>query len=293
MSFSLDQLTAFVQTVESGSFRAAAIKIGKHSSTVSEQVANLEIDLGFELFERSRRSIELTKRGQDMYHFAKPVLLEAEQFQNKADSVLAKQPTSFTLALDNAMRCAEVASCYSAVLEKYPSINLKILSGDVMQIRSWIRSGIADVGMIATSIASSADFTMSRSFAFNLVNIVSTDRLIKKRSLDIASVRAIPQILFNFMLESGLEEAHKISNHSIVANNAHEIMEMVTAGLGWSMMPSYIAEPYIQSGKIQTFAIDDARVDIWFSEIIHLSSKTVNPAMKFFIDKAKKIADKI
>ncbi|MGY5453023.1 LysR family transcriptional regulator [Agarivorans sp. MS3-6] len=293
MAFTLDQLSAFVETVEQGSFRGAAINIGKHSSTISELVANLEIDLGFQLFERSKRSIILTGRGKDMYDFAKPVLVEAGQFQNKADSVLAEHPSHFTVAIDDTLRCPEVVACYQAVLERFPSINLKVLNGDVMQIRSWLRSGVADVGMVATSMNTSADFTLSRSFAFELINIISAKIKIMNRSLDITTVRATPQILHNFMLEAGLEGTHKISNRVLVANNANEIVEMVAAGLGWSMMPSYLAQRYIESGQVQEFNIDDARTELWFSEIIHLSSKTINPAMQCFIDAAKQVTDKL
>ncbi len=56
MKYSPESLEAFVQTVASGSFSAAARALAKSQSTISSAVANLEDDLGFALFDRSGRS---------------------------------------------------------------------------------------------------------------------------------------------------------------------------------------------------------------------------------------------
>ncbi len=55
MSLSLEQLQAFVTTVETGSFSAAARHLGKAQSAISTAVSNLEIDLDNSLFVRSGR----------------------------------------------------------------------------------------------------------------------------------------------------------------------------------------------------------------------------------------------
>lgn len=52
MSLSLEQLQAFVATVETGSFSAAARYLGKAQSAISTAVSNLEIDLDNSLFVR-------------------------------------------------------------------------------------------------------------------------------------------------------------------------------------------------------------------------------------------------
>ncbi|KKL13509.1 hypothetical protein LCGC14_2525030, partial [marine sediment metagenome] len=42
--FSIDQLHAFIATVEAGSFSAAARRLSKVQSVVSQHIINLEID---------------------------------------------------------------------------------------------------------------------------------------------------------------------------------------------------------------------------------------------------------
>ena len=63
MNFSLEQLQAFVVTVETGSFSGAARRLGKSQSSISAAIANLEVDLGNKLFSRDSRKPKLTAEG--------------------------------------------------------------------------------------------------------------------------------------------------------------------------------------------------------------------------------------
>ena len=53
MNPSLEQLKTLLVAAQAGSFSAAARQLGKAQSVVSTAIANLEIDLGLELFDRS------------------------------------------------------------------------------------------------------------------------------------------------------------------------------------------------------------------------------------------------
>ena len=74
MHLSPESLEAFVQAVSLGSFSAAARKLGKSQSTVSEAIARLEIDLGLELFDRSGRQPQLTEAGRTLLGRVEEVL---------------------------------------------------------------------------------------------------------------------------------------------------------------------------------------------------------------------------
>jgi DNA-binding transcriptional LysR family regulator len=55
MAFDLDNLTVFLAAVDTGSFSAAARALGRVPSAVSMAIANLEAELGLQLFDRSGR----------------------------------------------------------------------------------------------------------------------------------------------------------------------------------------------------------------------------------------------
>lgn len=66
MRYSPEALKAFVEAVAAGSFSAAARRLRKNQSTISTSIANLEADLGFELFDRSARQPVLTIPGEQV-----------------------------------------------------------------------------------------------------------------------------------------------------------------------------------------------------------------------------------
>ena len=60
----LSNLESFVRSAESGSFSAAARRLGMTPAAVSRNVAQLESNLGVRLFQRSTRSLTLTEAGE-------------------------------------------------------------------------------------------------------------------------------------------------------------------------------------------------------------------------------------
>ena len=67
MNVNQEQLLMFKTVMEAGSFSAAARQLGKVPSAVSMAIANLEIDLNLELFQRSGREPKPTPQAQVLY----------------------------------------------------------------------------------------------------------------------------------------------------------------------------------------------------------------------------------
>ena len=74
----LTSIESFVRSAESGSFSAAARRLGLTPAAVSKNVANLEIKLGVRLFQRSTRSLTLTEAGE---HFLSDAALGLANLQ--------------------------------------------------------------------------------------------------------------------------------------------------------------------------------------------------------------------
>jgi len=66
IAFDWNQIRAFLATAEEGSFSAAARALGQTQPTLSRQITALEDDLGVILFERGRRTMEITQSGLEL-----------------------------------------------------------------------------------------------------------------------------------------------------------------------------------------------------------------------------------
>jgi DNA-binding transcriptional LysR family regulator len=71
---SLDGLAVFAAIARAGSVTRAADEVGSTQSTVSSQLAGLERQLGYRLFERTPRGVRLTARGRDLLARIEPAL---------------------------------------------------------------------------------------------------------------------------------------------------------------------------------------------------------------------------
>lgn len=87
----LSNIEAFVAVIESGSFSAAAERLGIARSMVSRRVGALEKGLGIQLVQRTTRSLSLTTPGRQFFERAVRVLAdldEAEQSVAESAGVL-------------------------------------------------------------------------------------------------------------------------------------------------------------------------------------------------------------
>ncbi|NTD86150.1 LysR family transcriptional regulator [Agrobacterium tumefaciens] len=77
------QLAIFVEAARAKNFRAAALQLGIAQPAVTQRIRQLEENLGFKLFLRVNRGVELTPAGQSM-------LLDAEEILARTKGALEK-----------------------------------------------------------------------------------------------------------------------------------------------------------------------------------------------------------
>ena len=78
MSLSLRQIRYFVAVAEHGSVSATAHAISISQSAITEKIQELEADLGFKLFERHSRGVELTLKGHQFLRHARKILTDVQ-----------------------------------------------------------------------------------------------------------------------------------------------------------------------------------------------------------------------
>src|SRR5271154_5460130 len=91
LNFDIDCLRSFVVVADTMSVSRAADSVGRSQSTVSQQIAKLETQVGKPLLSRRKgRVIELTSEGGKLLQFARRILqLNDEAYASMSDDVLA------------------------------------------------------------------------------------------------------------------------------------------------------------------------------------------------------------
>src|SRR5215472_5361207 len=96
----LDQLRTFIAAVDQGSFSAAARKLRRAQSAVSQTLANLEAQLGVKLFDRSTRYPRLTEEGRSLLADARAVADQVDGFKARARAMRGGLEPELSVAMD-------------------------------------------------------------------------------------------------------------------------------------------------------------------------------------------------
>ena len=99
----LRELQFFVVSVDAGSLSQAAQILYTTQPHVSKTIKKLERTLGYQLLERSKKGVELTKEGEKVYDQARKMLSSMEEIQRI--QMETQESTIRIASIRNCMRC--------------------------------------------------------------------------------------------------------------------------------------------------------------------------------------------
>ncbi|WP_424945623.1 LysR family transcriptional regulator [Candidatus Spongiihabitans sp.] len=140
----LNAIVAFESAARHKSFKKAGDELCVTSSAISHQVRSLEDWLGFNLFERSTRVIELTDFGIRYVLALSSLLDQLEKFSNN-EIVRGKNKTIITIQTTDSFASRWLIPRLSEFESLHPDIVIKIITYD---FRDSLRCSEADLGIL-------------------------------------------------------------------------------------------------------------------------------------------------
>ena len=251
MRASFEQLEAFVATHIEGSFSAAARKCNKAQSVISTLVANLEIDLDVELFDRSRRYPTLTPAGEVLISQAEILLERRSRFLAIADALSTTLEGRVTLAMAPHIKLANLGDIIRGLSAEFPSVDFEIQSFAAGEIQHMIAQGAVDLGIILEpeGIPQALDFRSLGTLKLVCVSHPES-QLAQVPSVSWEELRLHRQIL--------LKEADNPNSAILRASpsvwqvsTTTEAIDLVQADLGWSALPLHAVDAFVQTGALK------------------------------------------
>ncbi len=139
---------AFVESVDHGSFRAAADKMGYTPSAISQLVAALERDLELNLLIRSKKGVALTAEGRKIYPIARALVTKEDEIYHMANELRGVNTGSLTIAAYPSVAITWLPEIVRRFQEACPGIKIKIMEGIRSEIDEYLESHIADVAFM-------------------------------------------------------------------------------------------------------------------------------------------------
>lgn len=139
------QLKYFTEVIKCESFTEAAEKCLISQSAISQQIRALEESLGVDLIKRKNRKFSMTPAGEYFYRHGLVLLDEAQRLRR--ETVRIGSHTEEQLKIGYLRCCAgmEFRQAVSVFSEKYPALELDIVTGSHGELYDLLRFGGVDL----------------------------------------------------------------------------------------------------------------------------------------------------
>ncbi|MFJ4288899.1 LysR family transcriptional regulator [Cupriavidus sp. NPDC089707] len=276
MRFSLDQLQVFALVVETGSFSAAARRLGKTQSTISAAVANLEIDLGVPLFDRSSRNPALTEAGGKLLAEAEAVLERCLSLQAHAASLSDANPCGLTLAIEIPYNA--VMPVLAEFEREFPYVDLIIRNpvyGDVSEL---VLQGEAELGIAFSQPGYPPELAFMQLGKLIMSHVVHPDHPLAARAqVSFADLHAYRRLAFSAHADKLPTSEYLCAARVWRAENYLALLEMVKSGLGWATLPRQLVRTALDHGELVELDLSAYPYTDWLVSVDLLWARSGRP----------------
>jgi DNA-binding transcriptional LysR family regulator len=283
----LERLQTFVEVAEKKNFSAAGRQLNMSAPVVTRHIAELEADLGVQLFIRTTRSVSLTLAGQRYLQEIKPLLAG---FARADEMVRSEQHgLSGTLRVSAPMsfgqRFLPTAISRFRILHDTVTIQLTLDDGFVD-----IMSGGFDLALRISSPPTDKSSIWRKLCLVPRLLVASPNYLAQHgvpESLDDLVVHAClgytssdGQTLWN--LRRGKTSA-ELKRFAFMCNNGDVLADLAVLGEGIALLPQFIVRDALNDGRLIQVMPEYVAADIWLS-VLYPSYESLPKKVQVFTD---------
>jgi len=147
MNVSLRQLRAFTTIARLGSFVEASRALHVTPAALSIVIRDLEDTLGFRVFDRTTRRVDLSEVGQQYFQYAEQVLIDMRKAEMFAQDVTQRKTGVVRIATTQVVTWVLLTPAFAAFQKKWPDIRIEPIDIPTDQIISSLERGQADLAI--------------------------------------------------------------------------------------------------------------------------------------------------
>ena len=257
------QIIGFYYVAKLGSFTKAADATFRTQSALSQQIKNLERELGCRLLERiGRRKLRLTSAGQRFFKFSETSLERYQSLTEELNELKGLQKGLLRMAAPFTTLYHLVPSALKTYITQFPNVELTILDRSQHHIIELVKNGDIDFGLVLESNVPK-DLTSLRWNKVRTVLMTPLNHaLAKAKRITLKEIGKYPLILPPLTLKyrSKLEERFQklgIECHVIMESSNVELSSLyVEMGLGISFATIVTDLPELKRRKLAFLSMD-------------------------------------
>ncbi len=291
-AMSMDQLRTFIAAADEGSFSAAGRKLRRAQSVVSQTLANLELQIGFTLFDRSGRYPKLTEAGRALLADARVVISSMDAFKAKARTLEEGLEPELAVAVDVMYPIAALTEAVRAFHETFPAMPLHLYVEALGAVMQPVLDGRCRIGIAGQVPEVPADCASEYLLSVHMVTVAAPSHPLAKQAGTVTRADAANHMQLVLTDRSTLTEGRTFG---VLASQTWRLADLgakhafLRAGLGWGNMPLPMVEEDLLRGTLVRIELEPYSVTgAWLSMYaIHRKDAPPGPAGRWFMEKLK------
>ncbi len=236
------QLRYFVSIVDAGSFSRAASLVHVAQPALSQQIAELEAELGLTLLLRTPRGVRPTPVGETLYREASAILRQIENLPAVLRSAGGEIEGAVRLGLSSTLASTLGAPLLDAARAAMPKVTLRLATADSLTLSDRLRAGGLDL-LLVFEDQPAPGFTRWPLFRQRFYFIHRAPQAGPGGALGVAQIAALPLVLpvepnvARGSIDRLFAAAGLTPKVVAEADVLSSILSAVQAGLGGTLLP--------------------------------------------------------
>lgn len=255
MPVSADLLSAFVKVADSASVSRAARELDLGKSVVSKRVAQLEQLVGATLFARSTRRIALTPAGEAYAEHARRALAEMAAGEERVRALRTEVTGRIRLTAPVSWGQRVLAARLPPFMQQHPGVELELQLADRLVDLAWERIDLA----LRWSLAAPPPGLVSEPVALVRWLLVAAPEYLARAGSPQAPAELAGHACLCYWREAA-DDLWALAGQGQLArvrvrtryhvDNPEAVAEAALAGLGVAMLPDYLCQAALASGRL-------------------------------------------
>ncbi|MBR2637729.1 MAG: LysR family transcriptional regulator [Bacteroidaceae bacterium] len=281
----LRQLKYFVKSAEYLNFSEAAKHLFITQSTLSQQIKQLEFELGFTLFLRNSRHIALTEAGEEFLPFAKRTIQEAEDGVQRLYDLQHVKAGTLRVGVTYSLNTVLTEGVLE-FMKSYPAIKLEICYKTVNELLELLRNNKLDFILSYKPLVNIPEVESTPLFENALAVVVNKEHVLASRKrVKLADLQNYQMVLpaeglqARMMLDRLMENKDfKLQSH--VELNETNILLQLVASSGYATILSSSA--VFGKNRFKSILLDEPG-NVMEASLLRLKGAYQKAAAKEFI----------
>jgi DNA-binding transcriptional LysR family regulator len=286
----LRQLQVFLAVAREKSFSRAAKSIHSSQPTMSEHVAELELELGKKVFFRRGREVTLTEAGRVLERYAASAILAVESARQAVDDLDGLGHGSLMIGASTTPGIYVIPEVIANFRVRHPGVELRLQIANSRVIEDRVKARELDLGVVGGHAVSPGEECLAVGFADELLLIVPPRHAWAKRRFIAPEALAREPLLMReegsatrSVTERALQRAGVRFQAAMELDHTEAIKQAVMAGLGVAFISVYAVRGEVATRRLHALRLRGIRVQRHF-HVIHHEARRLTASARAFME---------